>query len=368
MKSKVKSNIKVIEWEIKDNYIIGRTHKGKLKGEKIAAFDLDHTLIRPSNGKKFSDTDTDWEVNDKSIKDKLEKLREEKYYLVIISNQKGISNGKVSIDTFKSKLDKIVNLFGLDFIILCSLEDDLYRKPRTALWDEFVDGDIKSSFYCGDAAGFENDFSDSDLKFALNIGIEFKYVDEFISGKNKKSIAKYPVNFNDIVNKKNNYSFSANQQEVIINVGLPGSGKSQFTKDYIINNGYIHINQDTLKTKAKCLKLFQASLEDGKSVVIDNVNINKDQRKVFLDIAKKYNVKCRCLHFTTPKEICVHNAYFRNYITNGSVKSIPNLVFNMMNKKFQEPELSEGFYTIDKIEFTINLSKDLLNRYTKFFY
>lgn len=372
MKNKVakqiKSNIKSIEWEVNDNYIIGRTHKNNLKDEKIAAFDLDHTLIRPSNGKKFSDTDTDWIITDNTIKDKLQKLHEEKYYLVIISNQKGITNGKVDINIFKSKIDKIINLFGLDFVILCSIEDDLYRKPRTALWDEFIDGDIKSSFYCGDAAGFENDFSDSDLKFALNIGIEFKYVDDFIFGKKKKCIATYPVNFNDITNRKDNYSFSANHQEVIINVGLPGSGKSQFTKDYIINNGYVHVNQDTLKTKDKCLKLFQVSLEAGKSVVIDNVNISKDQRKVFLDIAKKFNVKCRCLHFITPKEICIHNAYFRNYITNGNVKSIPNLVFNIMNKKFQEPELSEGFYTIDKIEFTIKLSKDLLYRYTKFFY
>lgn len=38
--------------------------------------------------------------------------------------------------------------------------------------------DMKKSFYCGDAAGRKDakhkDFSDSDLKFALNVGIEFK--------------------------------------------------------------------------------------------------------------------------------------------------------------------------------------------------
>jgi bifunctional polynucleotide phosphatase/kinase len=35
--------------------------------------------------------------------------------------------------------------------------------------------DLKSSFFCGDAAGRKDgkhkDFSDSDLKFALNVGI-----------------------------------------------------------------------------------------------------------------------------------------------------------------------------------------------------
>ncbi len=37
---------------------------------------------------------------------------------------------------------------------------------------------MKKSFFCGDAAGRKDakhkDFSDSDLKFALNVGIEFK--------------------------------------------------------------------------------------------------------------------------------------------------------------------------------------------------
>jgi bifunctional polynucleotide phosphatase/kinase len=98
--------------------------------------------------------------------------------------------------------------------------------------------------------------------------------------------------------------------------------------------------------------------------VVDNVNINKEKRKVFLDIAKKHNIKVRCLHFTTPKELCIHNAYYRNYILNNNVKPIPNLVFNIMNKKFQEPELSEGFYKIEKIEFFARSS----DKYTKFFY
>ena len=62
-------------------------------------------------------------------------------------------------------------------------EDDQYRKPGTKMWDvlEKNNGDIKVdkklSFYCGDAAGRKTgkhkDFSDSDLKFGLNVGLEF---------------------------------------------------------------------------------------------------------------------------------------------------------------------------------------------------
>ena len=64
-----------------------------------------------------------------------------------------------------------------------ALEDDEYRKPGTKMWDlleknnDNIKIDKKLSFYCGDAAGRKNgkhkDFSDSDLKFGLNVGIEF---------------------------------------------------------------------------------------------------------------------------------------------------------------------------------------------------
>jgi len=363
--------MKNIDWTIENNYIIGKINNNQnLKNNKIAAFDLDHTLIKPTGNKKFSDTDSDWEVYDKRLKDKLAKLVKEGYQLVIISNQKGVSSGKVGIDTLKSKMNKIVNYFGLDFVILCSFEDDLYRKPRTALWDKFVNGDISESFYCGDAAGFKGDFSDTDLKFALNVGIKFIYRDEFINNiKIKVPEIDYPVKFDTLINKdKDNIFVKSGKQEVIINIGLPGSGKSQYAKQYILPENYIHINQDTLKTKAKCLKVFESSLISGKSIVVDNVNINKEQRKVYLDLAKKYNVQCRCIHFTTSREICVHNAYYRNFISDGTVKPIPTIAFNIINKKYEEPELSEGFYKIEKIPFSINKLDKQYKLYTMFFY
>ena len=62
-----------------------------------------------------------------------------------------------------------------------ALEDDQYRKPGTKMWDLLEahnDGiliDKTKSFYCGDAAGRKDgkhkDFSDSDLKFGLNVGV-----------------------------------------------------------------------------------------------------------------------------------------------------------------------------------------------------
>ena len=63
--------------------------------------------------------------------------------------------------------------------------DDQYRKPSINMWNHLENshnGDVKinkkQSFFCGDAAGRKTkthkDFSDSDLKFALNVGVAFK--------------------------------------------------------------------------------------------------------------------------------------------------------------------------------------------------
>jgi len=67
---------------------------------------------------------------------------------------------------------------------LIASNDDENRKPNLGMWKHFVkivnentEPILDKSFYVGDAAGRKNgkkkDFSDSDLKFAMNIAIPF---------------------------------------------------------------------------------------------------------------------------------------------------------------------------------------------------
>lgn len=368
-----------IKWDVNKNYMIGKVSDVELKNKKIAAFDLDDTLIKTKSGKDFGIDENDWEPFDNSIIKKLKKLVNDDYNLVIISNQMGVSKGKITREQLKNKLEQIINFFKLNFTIVCAFNDDNFRKPRMGMWD-LLAGDLLKSWYCGDAGGrdkriingklhveIDKDFSDTDLKFAKNIGVKFIHRDEFIYDINYDTHKiNYPINF-DTLTSNVKYDFKPNHQEVIINVGFPGSGKSHFTLN-VINHNYECVNQDTLKTVKKCINATESALKSHKSVIIDNTNLTKENRKVFIDLANKYKVKCRCFIFNTPIEICKHNSYFRNYITNGEINVIPNMVYNMMKKKYIKPELTEGFYEVNDINFSLILNDNMKQLYNKYYY
>lgn len=105
--------------------------------------------------------------------------------------------------------------------------------------------------------------------------------------------------------------------------------------------------------------------------MIDNTNPTKADRKYFIDLAKKYGYKVRCFELLTPKDICFHNDYQRvandkrNHLS-GKAGSIPIHTF-FKNK--EEPDLGEGFYEINKVNFIAKfvneLEKDFYRKFTK---
>lgn len=366
-----------MQWIIKDTYIIGTT--GSLEkllktSSKVAAFDLDDTLIKPSsldkNGKlnKFSVSDTDWQLYDNTIKEKLTNLYNDGYSIVIITNQNGISIGKIDKETWMEKICNFHDKIGIPITVLASIEKDKYRKPCTGLWDKYIKCDKKSSFYCGDAGGLpkrkinkmviNKDFSDTDLKFALNLGIKFIHRDEFIYD----TILKIDIPKHPFMNTYGKYNFVPNTPEMIIMVGYPGSGKTYYSTNYICSNSsYVHINRDTLKTPQKCYKECENSIKNGLSVVIDNTNPDKKSRAEYIKIAKKYNIKYRCIIFNTSNELSQHNNYYRSITTGSSL--VPSIVYNIYNKKYEKPEINEGYYNIEEMEFRFEDKNEEYEKY-----
>jgi bifunctional polynucleotide phosphatase/kinase len=380
-------------WSFVDSVIIGKYNaltESTRVITKVAAFDIDGTIIKTKSGNIFANNETDWKFFDKSVPNKLVELYEDGYQIIFISNQLGISKGKINIDEWKKKIDSVCVKIGCPIEIYAATDNNFYRKPMTGIWDEYVcyntnnntnNDELKTSskyekcFFVGDAAGRKKDFSDTDRKFALNLDIPF-YTPEMFFLETPNNYINYPIDYfnnlfsNKLFNNKNTVLSSDyiiyTTQTLIINVGYMASGKTTYTKDFLKHqyiNGkgedFVYINQDLLKTAKKCIKDCETALKNKKSVIIDNTNPSVNVRKEYIDLAKKYKVtNVICNYFNTDIEHSMHNMLYRHVITNGKSKIIPDMVFYMFRKRFVMPELSEGFSHINTIPFTILFKSD----------
>jgi len=366
-----------------------------IHSSKIAGFDIDGTVINTKSGKNFATDDlTDWKLWSKNEKEKFEKLVSEGYRIVFFTNQEGISKGKVNKNKWTKKIVNVVkelNLAG-KVTVLASLtkRGNDYRKPHTGMWhflskylNEGNPISPSDSFYVGDAAGrpkrgaVKKDFSCSDYKFALNVGFgrfmtpEQVYYDSkkpsdlaslkssnmgFQPKKHWNAYFDWPLNkvsptMNEILE-----SCSANKKEIIVMVGSPASGKSSFTSQILASAAdYVRVNQDTLKTLAKCIKVTKEIISDGKSVIIDNTNRDVKTRKEFIDIAKENRIPCRCLWVKTTKQESFHLNALRGAVginDDGDEKrGVPDMVIHSFYKNMVEPKVTEGFDEVLEMPF-----------------
>src|SRR5271165_997988 len=81
--------------------------------------------------------------------------------------------------------------------------------------------------------------------------------------------------------------------EVIVLVGLPGSGKSTLCSGEL--SGYTRINQDELGSRSRCIEVASDALESQNSVVIDRTNIDTNQRATWVNLARKFGAFVSCV-------------------------------------------------------------------------
>ncbi|XP_060602624.1 bifunctional polynucleotide phosphatase/kinase-like [Ruditapes philippinarum] len=358
------------------------TAKGLEYRKKVAAFDIDGTIITTQSGKVFPTHPGDWRLlYYKEIPKKLKKLHEDGYKVVFITNQMGVSKGKTNMADLKSKFSDVLDEIGIPVQILVSTKGGLYRKPCPGMWDFLTDKlnggvevEVSQSFYVGDAAGRpkdwapkkKKDFSCSDRLFALNIDLEFKTPEEYFVGY---PAAKYSMPEFDPrkLSPKTQLldpadaRLTSGSQEVILLAGFPASGKSFFAKKYLEPKGYVVVNRDTLKTWQKCLALCKDSLKKGSSVVVDNTNADVESRARYLQAAATSGVPCRCFIFTTTFEHAKHNERFREII-DKSHAAINDMIMNTFRKKYVIPEKKEGFSEVVKVNFVPKFKDSKLER------
>jgi len=333
---------------------------------KLASFDMDDTLVHPKSSAKFPKGRSDWRWLFPQVPERLKKLHNEGYSVVIFTNQAGIGKGHVKAADIKGKILDLAKELEIPLRAVIASEDDVYRKPASTMfkfWVEKLNHGVKpdpaSSFYCGDAAGraanwkpgTKKDFSCSDRKFAHNIGLPFHTPEEFFLGEpaapfdwgtiDPKSVLATPAQPVAVT--------PSATQELVIFVGLPASGKSTFARRHLVPAGYVHVNQDTLKTKEKCFKAANEAVQAGKSVIVDNTNPEPATRQTYIEMAKAKGIPVRCFHFQTPEELTHHLNLFREKVQ--GVPHVPGVAYNMCKKKMVEPTAAEGFAEIIKVAF-----------------
>lgn len=141
------------------------------------------------------------------------------------------------------------------------------------------------------------------------------------------------------------------------------SGKSTFARRHFLPHGYAHVNQDTLKTKEKCVKATIEALTNGKSVVVDNTNPSAEVRmancktsshkhhcdsrqfvltpypfmrllcvlfflsflpfqvrSLYISQARKFGAQVRCFQFITQEDVAKHLNMFRGEANSNNTR------------------------------------------------
>lgn len=375
-----------VEWrEIGDGRVFVRFDSKAEAKKKIAAFDIDGTLITTQSGKVFPSDINDWKILYSEVPGKLKKLVDEGFKLVLITNQAGIAKGKMTVEQFQTKISNILGRLGVPAMVFVSVADKgFYRKPRPGIWQWLElrgNGEIvvdrESSFYCGDAAGRpadhlpgrKKDFSCSDRLFASNLGLRFFTPEEmFLNHKPSK-------NFNTPFHPKNLPNlplFDPHGSKLVLSepflallVGIQGSGKSKVARD-MEEKGVVVASNDRTGGKEKTLRLVEQSLSQKKSVVVDNTHVDREARKPYIALGLKYGVVVRGLMMMTTHDHARHNNLFRE-LTDPDHTRIKEPLFNQYRAKFSPPVLDEGFHDIIKVNCVPSFpNQDLENLYNMY--
>lgn len=137
----------------------------------------------------------------------------------------------------------------------------------------------------------------------------------------------------------------------IMLVGIPGCGKSTYTKD-LADKGYSIFSSDAIRDELNMHnprqsgiifdimhKRIKKDMDNGKDIVYDATNMSRKNRVAYLETIKSYtDYKKICYLFIVPIDVCKE----RNSHREGYAK-VPDEVYDKMLCNFQTPMMEEGW-------------------------
>jgi len=143
-----------------------------------------------------------------------------------------------------------------------------------------------------------------------------------------------------------------------ITVGLPGSGKSTYAKNFIKDKDIEYLSSDELRAKfgsgetdqtctnqvfSHIKKTVDEFLKDGKNVLVDATSVNRKERSDYINTAKKYGAKVVAIVFKMDRQGLIDRNKKRG---EQGGREVPTFVIDKMLAKFAEPLYDEGIDVI----------------------
>ena len=125
--------------------------------------------------------------------------------------------------------------------------------------------------------------------------------------------------------------------EVIVMIGIPGSGKTTFCKSRFFP-GKVYISLDQLRSRRVEDELYSFCLRNRISCVIDNTNVNAAERRRYIPRARAAGARIVGYCFPLDYEACME----RNAKRQGRAR-VPEIGMRERSRSYRAPSFAEGF-------------------------